>query len=578
MAFTSHQKRFIKKNISRLTDYEIAGELNLPLKEIQKFIRKRYPQKRLSRASSGAHQEESPVTTTFSLNEFIADNLNIIFFLFFLIFIVFFNILGNAFVSDDIAAIKNNPAVGTIKNVFSSPLAFIHNAIYFIIYNIFGLNPTPFRLVNVILHVGNTILAYILLRLITGKRILALFAATLFAIHPIHTEAVDWISAGPYIKYSFFALLSFSSYLLYKDELGKKKYLSLIYFLIAVASGAMAVVVPIILFVYELTIGNLKKNWRKLAPHIIFTIIIGMIFAGMMFQRLETLTADNFQNQLESKTNNSFESIPIAVGTYLKLIFWPRSLSFYQTDLNFYISKSVYFALFYLTFPALLFYLWKKNRQIFFWLTFFVISLGPTLSPYKVAWVVAERYVYLGALGIFVIIAMLFVWFIEKFPDYKKAAYGLFAIIVIALSIRTIVRNTDWQNEDTLWIATAKTSPSGFVIYNNLGDMYSRWGDNEKSIASFKTAIQKNPYYSDAYHNIATMYMKTGQLDLAEENYYLAIKYKPQLWQSYQNLAQIYYDRGEIQKSLDMMNKALEINPGDPALLNNLQVIKAKMQ
>ena len=77
------------------------------------------------------------------------------------------------------------------------------------------------------------------------------------------------------------------------------------------------------------------------------------------------------------------------------------------------------------------------------------------------------------------------------------------AAIVVSLSIRTIVRNVDWKNEDNLWVATGKVAPSGAPIHNNLGDVYARHNDYPKAIEEFTRATQINPGYADAYHNLA---------------------------------------------------------------------------
>jgi tetratricopeptide (TPR) repeat protein len=215
---------------------------------------------------------------------------------------------------------------------------------------------------------------------------------------------------------------------------------------------------------------------------------------------------------------------------------------------------------------------------VFFWLAFFFITLLPTLTPLKISWIVAERYVYLGTLGIIVVVAVLFEKILKLNENAKMVGYFALVIIVASLSVRTIIRNRDWKSEDTLWIATAQVAPSGQQIHNNLGDVYARQGDFDRAVAEFKTAIEINPNYADAYHNLANTYQQMGQADAAVANYEKALSINPQLWQSYQNLAAIAFDRGDFQKALDNMKKALEIDPQNPQLQNNLKVIEAKLQ
>jgi tetratricopeptide (TPR) repeat protein len=179
---------------------------------------------------------------------------------------------------------------------------------------------------------------------------------------------------------------------------------------------------------------------------------------------------------------------------------------------------------------------------------------------------VAERYVYLGALGIVVVVAVLFDKFLKINENAKMVGYFALVLIVACLSVRTIVRNRDWRSEDTLWLATAAVAPSGQQIHNNLGDVYARNGDLPKAVEEFKTAIAINPQYADAYHNLANTYQTMGQLDLAIENYKKAIEFNPNLWQSYQNIAAIYFNSGQFDLAEENIKKALELNPSDENL------------
>ena len=150
-------------------------------------------------------------------------------------------------------------------------------------------------------------------------------------------------------------------------------------------------------------------------------------------------------------------------------------------------------------------------------------------------------------------------------------------ILIVALSIRTIVRNRDWKSEETLWIATEKISPSGPNIHNNIGAIYQQKGDLQKAIEEFSLAIQINPGYADAYHNLANTYQQAGMLQEAVDSYKKAIEINPNLWQSHQNLAAIYYNQGWYDLSLGEIKKALEINPNDPNLKQNMELLESSL-
>lgn len=473
-------------------------------------------------------------------------------FLAFLVFAVHFNSLSNEFVADDVRAILNNKNLGNFGQVFAQPLKFLRPLFYFIAYKIDDLNPLPYRMVNIIFHLGTTLLVYFLIKLIASPS-LAIFTAGIFAVHPILTESVTWISGGIHAQYSFFLLLSFLTYVLSLSQKNQRLLiLSLVSFLLALISSEKAIILPLILFVFLIAFRKTGKKWSTLIPFGMIALIFGTIYLGGLGQRTSTLQSQFYQ---EPGITNPLVQIPIAVTSYLELIFWPKNLTLYHSEMSFSQGEYLLRLGVFILFLVAIGFAFKKNRQIFFWLSFFLISLLPTLTPLGIAWIVAERYVYLGALGIFVFTA----WLIEKIGEFIQvptASYTLFAILLLILSLRTIVRNADWESHDTLWLATAKTSPSSSQNHNNLGDYYARHGDLEKAVEEFKTAISLKHDYADAYHNLANTYQQMGKFDLAIANYQQAIEFNPYLWQSHQNLAVIYYQQGKLDLARQELQKA----------------------
>ncbi|MCG2686023.1 tetratricopeptide repeat protein, partial [Candidatus Parcubacteria bacterium] len=387
------------------------------------------------------------------------------------------------------------------------------------------------------------------------------------------TEAVTWISGGAHVQYSFFSLGSFLAYLLATKE--KKYYLlSLAFFVLALLSSEKAVVLPAILLAYEVSNKSISKNWKGLIAPFLLGGSWAAVSAAGITQRVQTLQTSFYQ---KPSTLNPLTQIPIAITSYLELIFWPKNLTLYHSEMIFTQTEYLIRLGIFLAFLGSIVYTYRRQRQVFFWLSFFIISLLPTLTPFGISWIVAERYVYLGAIGIFVVVALVFnqLWKNEKL---RPGVRILFSLIILALLTRTIVRNVDWKDQDTLWLATAKTSPSSSQNHNNLGDYYGRQGDFEKAIEEFKRAIELNPNYAGAYHNLANTYRQLGKTDWAIENYQKAAELNPNLWQSHQNLAVSYFDRGQLDLAEENMKKAIEVNPENANLYLNLGIIYLRME
>jgi len=339
-------------------------------------------------------------------------------------------------------------------------------------------------------------------------------AASIFAVHPILIEAVGWISGAPYSQYAFFFLLSFLFYLFSKNN-QKYLYYSIVFFILTLLSSGNAIALFLVFALYELAFGSLRHNWKKFLPYFSISLFVLILLVAKIGYRVSTIESQSYQSA--GGMYNPFVQIPVAIGSYLKLIFWPAHLTLYQTEMAFTRGQFLFLLAIFLAFLGALAWSWFKNKTVFFWLAFFPITLLPTLTPFKISWIVAERYVYLGTLGVIVVVAMLFDRILKINENAKMVGYFFLVALVASLSVRTIVRNRDWKSEDTLWLATAKVAPSGQVIHNNLGDVYARQGDMQKAVEEFKKAIEINPNYADAYHNLANTYQMMGQLDLATD-------------------------------------------------------------
>lgn len=492
---------------------------------------------------------------------------------------VYFNSFTNEYTSDDIAAILRNPAIGDIRPVLSQGLSFFRPLLYFLIANTTGKEPFFFRSLNIFFHIGSVILLYLLLCLL-AKRSTALLTSVLFAVHPILVESVTWISGGTYSQYTFFLLASLITYIL---SYHKKMHgiFSLVLFFLAVSSSEKAIIFPFILVLYETALGNIRNNWKKTLPYFGIALVFGIAFIPRFNARLETVLSlfrlhssasqpgrsDFFVIPTSASAfKNVFFLIPIAISTYLQLIVWPSALSLYQSEFNFTTLQFMLRVFVLIAFLGAVWYSYWKNKHIFFWLSLFVVALTPTLTPLGISWIVAERYAYFASIGILAAFSIFITQF--RFNELaRRSLYVFLSLIILALATRTIVRNADWKNEDTLWIATGKTAPSHPETHNNLGDVYGRQGDLKRSIQEFQIAIRLRPLYPEAHHNLGNAYLSAGNVEEALKEYQKAMEISPSLWQAYTNIAQVYFDQKKYQQAEAMIQKGIRANPA----VSNLQ-------
>ncbi|OGK31006.1 hypothetical protein A3A93_06355 [Candidatus Roizmanbacteria bacterium RIFCSPLOWO2_01_FULL_38_12] len=577
MSLTYSQKRFIQKEYPDWSAEEIAKKLNVTVDEVINHIKKGSKNFFIKKEElSKSEKEILPHFEQIPFWEWIKNHWIDLTILLLFVSIIYANGLTSDLVSDDIPGILDNQKeLKTTLVPKHVPYFFVRSLQYFIAYKIAGTTPIAYRLFNLFFHMGVVWMVYLLVPFFTKKKLMPFIVAALVAVHPIMIESVTWISGGIYAQAAFFILVSFYFYLVFRRTNQKRQLIfSALFYILALSGSEKVAVYPGILLVYEFTFNKVWKTWKWTIPFIIISgfwfYMVAIFFKGITnrIAYLESIGSLEFGKNVY----NPLEQIPTAIGSYLSLIFWPDQLTLYHSEFRLGLSQFLYLASIFIVYVAVTIYMYFKNKTIFFWLVFFFVSLLVTMNPLGISWIVAERYVYLGSIGIYFTVGYALVSFIES-SRFKTIGYILITIILISLSVRTIVRNMDWRNQDSLWLATGKTSPSDPKTHNNLGDVYARRGDFKKSAEEFATAINLNPKYPDPYYNLGNLYRTLKKYDEAMPFFEKALELNPNVWQAYQNIAVIQFDRGEVLEAQANIQKALKINPDNSTLHGNLGII-----
>ncbi len=575
---TGKQKKYLLKNVRKENLAKLSKRLDVPKKEILAYFEKRWSKGKFQKyLKSYFKQNNEKKTNHFKLRNFVSFHKKELLFLVTIVLISYINTLNNDFVSDDVAAIQTNPNLPTWHNVIVAPQALIRPFLNYSIYHLFGLKPWAFRIINILFHLGTVLIVYYFISLLINKAV-GFLTASILAVHPLQIEAVSWISGGPYSQYSFFLMSSLLSYYLFIRKRKVKYYfISILLYFLSLQSSERAAVLPIMIFAFLLAYKKFKKYWLSLIPFITLSGFWVLIFMGIIKSRVTILQSDYYQN--DGTINPLFKAV-VAFSSYLGLALFPKNLTLYHSELSFSIYDFVFRVVIVVILGTLSLLCFKKQKHFFFWPIFFAVSLLPTLTPFNVTWVVAERYVYLGSIGLYVVFSLIVYKLIKKISNYKNLHYNYWTvllILVIMLSLRTIARNIDWDNQDNLWLSAAKTSPSSPQNHNNLGDLYTRQKNYQKAIEEFNKAIQLNPNYADAYHNLANTFLQSGQPEKAIASYQKSLEINPTIWQSHLALGAIYFDQKDYQQAKSHILEAISIKPNNPDLYSNLGLIYLKI-
>jgi tetratricopeptide (TPR) repeat protein len=530
--------------------------------------------------------------------------------LIFVCIVVYLNSLSNGFVFDDYAVIIENkylklPGINFASflnhsyfNIAGGEASYrpVATLSYYLIYAIAGLNPFFYHLLSVILHIVNVVLVYLLFNLILKHRFTALIAGLLFACHPALTEAVDCISYNEDLLAAVFFLLAFLYYLkssTHNLRSSSINYgLSLFFFLLGLLSKEMAITLPAIILLYDVSLKNGADRKSFSLQLILKNIKVrGLFYGGYLVVSLLYLSIRFFvlyhpQESIKPFYGNLFERIiflPAHIFSFIKLAFFPVNLTadyVFSYPHHFFAASNLIGFLFVAGLAVGSVFIFKYSRGIFFGIWWFFITLFPVYNIIPIYNPFAERFLYIPLIGYCLLVAMAFNTLMNKRLSETVPVKVLSSVAIIALlsfyAMIAIARNLDWKDSLTLWSKTVITSPDSSIAHGSLGRAYQDLGRLEEAIREYKKAIEIFPNNYKAYYNLGVLYDGQGALKEAVANYKRTIAINPAFIDAQFNLGNIYHNQGLLEEAIHQYRKVTELDPTDFEARNNLGVAYAR--
>ena len=368
-----------------------------------------------------------------------------------------------------------------------------------------GLGLFGFHLVNVTLHAANAVMLFLLASRIGGpsvSRFAALLPALLFAVHPVQTEAVTYISGRSASLMAFFYLGSLLAYLRGRER-GSRFLLYLaspILFLLAAASKEVALTLPFALILCEAARrerGGWEEALRAQAVHWGLLAALAVLFlAHAGYGRLLEACFD-----IRGAAANLLTQVH-GIGYLLSRLVMPHVLNI-DPDLPVFSGGSPVLLPEALLLAALLAagILGLEKRSLAgFGILWFFLHLVPTNSFIPRLDVANERQLYLASWGLFLAVAAGADLLREKRGARRVTAVA--AVLVVALGVLTVSRNTVYRSEVALWEDSARKSPGKARGWNNLGYAYQQAGRFRDAEAAYLRALRVDPGYALARGNL----------------------------------------------------------------------------
>jgi hypothetical protein len=393
------------------------------------------------------------------------------------------------FVYDDYPFIVENASIRSLSNparFFYDRASFSDKGAYVIYrplaalsfaanYAVAGYRPASYHAVNIILHALCGLLVYLFFFDLFKHRIYALLVALLFVLHPVQTEAVSWVSARGNSLFLIFLLLSLMCYRRWTLRSARNSLLysiALISALLSLLAKEMAVVLPVLLLVLDITVNRpeTKGQWKQRFMAIIpFAALSGLYVLVRHLVLGETKQMEYWGGSFSASALTMVK----AFAYYVRLVFIPRPL---MVEYIVPISRSVLQPTVLISLAILLaigilwLFSYRRFPLIAFGIAWFFASLIPVSNIIPLQAIMNERFLYLPSIGFCAILAspMLLVRKEGK-PFLYRASILALVLICGGYAALTYSRNRDWRDSLSLWTASVEASPAGTTSQYNLG-------------------------------------------------------------------------------------------------------------
>ena len=521
--------------------------------------------------------------------------------------LVFYNSLQNEFVYDDHFVVVQNAKVKTLDpldlltteywsgfkqegmGTYYRPLTILTFALDYLTW---GENPLGFHLTNLLIHAAATVLLFLFLFRLSVPKLAAFAAALLFAIHPVHTEAVANISGRSDLLLAVFALL-----LLIFHTGGGRRYVlgAACSLFLALLCKESALVLPAVVIFYDVIFLH-KKNQsltsflkaRVRSHHIWLWASVGvyMVLRVIAVGNLLPVSPSPLDNPLaEAPVSHRLMTLPVLVLHYTRLLVFPATLSVDYSFNQIPVVSSILNGEFALGACVMLLFgwtiqkVWRKSPPGAFAAGLIVIPLSLNLNTLLPSGtLLAERYLYLPSVGFCLLVALAFVYCLDRArkPGQLVLIIGISAILLCGSGVRTVLRNRDWRTDETLFKSATMATPNSVRAHLNVAFLLRNKGDIQGAIHHYHRILAIKPDYPIVNYNLAETYKGLKDQETALHYYEQAARHRPGFVEAWTSLGKMYLDLGKELEAESAFEVALNLSPDLAFVHNQIGVIKQR--
>ncbi len=496
--------------------------------------------------------------------------------------------------------VQDGPTWSAIKWAFTTghasnwhPLTWVSHMVD---CRLFGLDPGPHHLVNVLLHVGNAVLVFLLWERLTGRRGTAFFIAALFAWHPLRLESVVWIAERKDVLSAFFGLGALLSYVIYaqarRTEVAGAQaasrcyWLALGLFALGLLAKPMLVTLPCVMLLLDFwPLERWAKPWqviREKLPFLLFSALSCVVTVWV--QRQEAVVP------LENLSLSArLANVLIAYVRYLGKALYPVDLAIFYPLPPEYPTGLVAGAAAVLV--GISFWVWQERRRqpwcLMGW-CWYLGMLVPVIGLVQVGWQAgADRYTYWPVIGLVAAVVLLVSQWLEQCPRRKGPVVGGGVIALLACVWLTTMQLPYWRNAETLGARAIEVTKTNIVAHQIRGKFYYDQGRRSDALLEFRQALQIGenhaPTATLATNNLAFRlvlaadFQQQGQLTEALAEYERVLSLLPGSAPAHNDLGNLLSDMGHKAEALVHYQAAIKLAPRAVESYNNMAITLAEL-
>jgi len=467
---------------------------------------------------------------------------------------------------------------------------------------LYGMSPAGPHLTNLALHLGNVLLLFWLLQLMTGAVWRSAFVAGLFGVHPLSVESVAWVAERKNVLSTLFFMLTILAYTRYARRPTWRRFLPVVVpFALGLMAKPMLVTLPFLLLLLDywplgrwasvrfesvairqspgsldLASDNSPSRERPYPSRkfgqlvlektpllaLSFVSCIATVIAQHKWGAVMPLNYYPFSLRLENALTS--------YAKYLENMVWPARLAVvYPLQASIPLWHLGLAAAVLLSVTGLVIWGVRRSKYLAVGWLWYLGTLIPVIGLIQAgSQSMADRYAYLPMIGMFIMAVWGFAEFGQRLRVRGLGPIGLFVLMLLAIMTSQQVRY--WHDDISLFQHAQSVTGDNSIASDMLGNDFAMEGNFDQAIAEFSKIPESDPSYCKAQSSVGMMLVQKGDLSEAVTHFKLAINASPQYSDAYNRLGAVLMEQGRTDEAIPYLQQALEFSPNHASACANL--------